>query len=528
MPPVDFVKFDHLSPRGPKPSFMLPLDCPTCISCEGPLFDGRPVVVTGCKHRFHYNCHDRQSVDWQLADRKCSLCAAQGTSVIQWHDDRYGSRGLRTKLALLEASRVGNHAAVLSALAKNPSLAKKTIKSGVYETGEGLIHAAAAHGQSAIVNSVLDRGGDVNMQDYKGRSALKIAAEAGFVELAGMLIDRGAENIKDAFYTALFRADAKLLRELVNRGIDINNLLVAHVSDDFETNECTLLNVILHHLPGRVSDEAVFDSVRFLVSQGIKASMHDLCLAAVRGRVEVVRFFMANGLDVKGSAIPVYSAVMSGQIELVRDFLSRGALPDLPCPLEGKTAIQCAAKNGFGDIIHLLIDAGAKVDPYVGDDGKTTLSPLCAAVRAGHYEIVKALIKRGARIDSVGRDRYTPLVWAILVKNNQLFDLLLESGADVNAHRGLAVKTAIVSGNYSALLRLIERGANISGVLDNGETPLVLANRLKRTKEARAIAARISAVQPNMRSYVVCDSGSSLQQELDIKCLVQGFEEEEK
>ena len=531
MPPLSVHKFDCIISNCPESSLALPLECPTCISCKGPLFDGRPVVITGCRHRFHYNCHDSQSVDWQLADRKCSLCGAQGTSVIQWHDDRYGTAALRVKLALLEASREGNRAAVSSALVKNPSLAKGTIKSGVYETGQGLIHAAAAHGQSAIVNCILNRGGDVNLLDYQGHTALKFAVEGGHVELVGMLIDRGgAESLKIAFYMALYRADANMLRELVNRGLEINDLCVGHVIDDFEADECTLLSVVLLQLPEKVSDEAVFDTVEFLVSQGITPSMQDLCLAAARGRLEVVRFFMANGLvDVEGHGLPLYFAVFSGRIELVRDFLLCGSLPDRPCPLEGKSTIHCAVEKGLKGIVHLLIDAGAKVDPYVATDGTTTQSPLCAAVRAGHEEIVKTLIERGAGIDIVGRDRYTPLVWAILAKNSRLFDLLLESGADVNAHSGLAIKTAIVSGDHPALLRLIEKGANISGVLDTGEIPLALANRLKRTKAAKAIAAKMPSAHPNMRrSYLVFNSGSSLQQELEIKCLVQGFEEVEK
>lgn len=451
--------------------------------------------------------------------------------MIQWHDDRYGTAALRVKLALLEASREGNRAAVSSALVKNPSLAKGTIKSGVYETGQGLIHAAAAHGQSAIVNCILNRGGDVNLLDYQGHTALKFAVEGGHVELVGMLIDRGgAESLKIAFYMALYRADANMLRELVNRGLEINDLCVGHVIDDFEADECTLLSVVLLQLPEKVSDEAVFDTVEFLVSQGITPSMQDLCLAAARGRLEVVRFFMANGLvDVEGHGLPLYFAVFSGRIELVRDFLLCGSLPDRPCPLEGKSTIHCAVEKGLKGIVHLLIDAGAKVDPYVATDGTTTQSPLCAAVRAGHEEIVKTLIERGAGIDIVGRDRYTPLVWAILAKNSRLFDLLLESGADVNAHSGLAIKTAIVSGDHPALLRLIEKGANISGVLDTGEIPLALANRLKRTKAAKAIAAKMPSAHPNMRrSYLVFNSGSSLQQELEIKCLVQGFEEVEK
>ena len=526
MSPLGTLKHNCVLSGCPETHFALPLECPTCISCKGPLFDGRPVVITGCRHRFHYNCHDSQIVDWQLADRKCSVCGAQGTSVIQWHDDRYGTGALRTKLALLVASREGNCAAVSSALAKNPTLAEGTIKSGIYETGQGLIHAAAAHGQSAIVNCILNKGGDVNLQDYQGHTALKLAVEGAHEELVGLLIDKGGpESLRAAFYMALYRADANMLRDLVNRGMKLNNLCVGHVTEDLEADECTLHSVILHQLPGQVSSEAVFDSVSFLVSQGVAPSMEDLCMAAARGRLEVVRLFMAKGLDVKDQGMPLYFAVMSGREDLVRELLNCGSPPDRPCPLEGKSTLHCAADNGWRSIVHLLIDAGANVDPYVGADGSTTQSPLCAAVRAGHEEVVKALLERGAGIDVAGRDRYTPLVWAILAKNSRLFDLLLKSGADVNAHKGLAVKTAIVSEDCPALLKLIEKGANITRVLDTGETPLVLANRLKRTREARVITANMPDVKSNRRSYLVFDSGSSLKKELEIKCLVQGFEE---
>lgn len=227
------------------------------------------------------------------------------------------------------------------------------------------------------------------------------------------------------------------------------------------------------------------------MAQGARASINDLSLAVVGGRLEVVKLLIANGVDVNGcNGAPLCGAVMTNQIELVRELLRCGAMPDKTDA--GKTITCCAVEKGNLDIINLLIDAGGNVDPYMVVDGEKTCSPLCEAIHAGHEAVVRMLIERGAGVDIADRSGYTPLARAILAKNSALLRLLLDSGADVNALNGLAMKTAIMLRDCQAVEQLIEKGSNVFAALDTGETPLALANRLNRTDEARVIAAAAS------------------------------------
>ncbi|KAK5635619.1 hypothetical protein RRF57_011331 [Xylaria bambusicola] len=60
-------------------------------------------------------------------------------------------------------------------------------------------------------------------------------------------------------------------------------------------------------------------------------------------------------------------------------------------------------------------------------------TPLSWAARNGHEEIVQLLVEKGADIeskDSIGR---TPLLWAAEEGHQEIVQLLVEKGADVNS-----------------------------------------------------------------------------------------------
>ena len=69
-----------------------------------------------------------------------------------------------------------------------------------------------------------------------------------------------------------------------------------------------------------------------------------------------------------------------------------------------------------------------------------------------------------------------------LVGSNPIIHhFLIDSGAEINALQGLALRLAILMDNAEIVLKLIHSGADLCGVFDTGETPLALANRLKRS-----------------------------------------------
>jgi ankyrin repeat protein len=60
----------------------------------------------------------------------------------------------------------------------------------------------------------------------------------------------------------------------------------------------------------------------------------------------------------------------------------------------GRTALSFAAGAGHQDIVQLLIEGGAWVDPH--EDYDTYETPLVAAAENGHLTIVQTLIRAGA------------------------------------------------------------------------------------------------------------------------------------
>lgn len=503
----------------------LPKKCPTCIVCEEPLFDRRPVVVTDCPHRFHSHCTSTRRVDWQLADCRCTVCGTKATDVIEWFDKRYGSADLRCKLALLEACRHGYYSTVVKALNADPSLAKGLIGSGVYETGQALIHEAAAHGQVSIVDFLLGRGAAINLKNGIGDSPLLIAVSRGFVEVADLLLSRGAIGLHKAFSMAATQCDIHMLRELISHGAKVNCVLFYFLSDDFGIVPFHAIECCLAHSQDKVSNETLLELVNFLISQGSRVSTETLTLAGQKGRLEVVKYLIARGADVNGIVgKPLYAAVWHNQIEIVRELLCCGALVNKTFKA-GKTVMHCASEKGYLEIVNLLIDANASVDPFVTVDGVNTHSPLCAAIGAGHEAVVRMLIERGAGLDIADHDGNTPLAAAIRSKNSVLFSLLLDSGADVNASGGLAIKTAIELRSCSVFVGLIKKGADVFGALDTGETPLEFAKRLNYKDEVRILYAVANAALL-ARAFAVFDpemTAVEMSEVMDVDCLINRF-----
>jgi hypothetical protein len=127
----------------------------------------------------------------------------------------------------------------------------------------------------------------------------------------------------------------------------------------------------------------------------------------------------------------LHAAALHGEFEAVKELLKRGARSDLAvaaalglieeaCRLlpntdnEGRhLALALAAQFGHGEIVRLLLDAGEDPNRYNPVGGHSHSTPLHQAAGAGHEEVVRALVERGARLDL--KDiiwRGTPADWA--------------------------------------------------------------------------------------------------------------------
>jgi ankyrin repeat protein len=221
--------------------------------------------------------------------------------------------------------------------------------SGVLEVEQGgytpLLFAARV-GDLASATLLLAAGANVNDAAASGTSALVVAAHSGHRQLAGLLLERGADpNVQAAGYGALHiavrRGDIELIRLLLARGANPNAR-------------------ITQGSPGRrVSADIV------LGAETIGAT--PLWLAASLGHTDIMRLLAAKGADPaidKDGATPLMAAIGNSEpraLDVINVLLELGV--DVNAQDEaGNTALHIAATRGFTGVAQALVDNGARPD----------------------------------------------------------------------------------------------------------------------------------------------------------------------
>jgi len=124
--------------------------------------------------------------------------------------------------------------------------------------------------------------------------------------------------------------------------------------------------------------------------------------AALHGEMEAVKALIGRGARVN---LPIAAAL--GHIEDFRRLLSGADSRDR------HLALALASQFGRVEIVRLLLDAGEDPDRYNPVGGHSHSTPLHQAAWAGHMEVVRVLVERGARLDL--KDilwQGTPVDWA--------------------------------------------------------------------------------------------------------------------
>ena len=168
-----------------------------------------------------------------------------------------------------------------------------------------------------------------------------------------------------------------------------------------------------------------------------------------------------------GAAPPqdgLLDAAKRGDADAVRALLEDGADPDFTRG-DGLTALHVAAREGYPEIVDLLIGAGAETGATtrIGD-----YTPLHLAGGAGHAEVVGALLDAGADPGAVTTSSgVTALHLAAGARRGEdAVRLLLEHGAPVNARENSAGQTPLVfaaaAGRAASAAELLRHGADPS------------------------------------------------------------------
>lgn len=134
----------------------------------------------------------------------------------------------------------------------------------------------------------------------------------------------------------------------------------------------------------------------------------------------------ANTRAADGTSL-LHNAAYRNRLETAALLISKGADINQGNDI-GYTPLMAAAREGFVDMVKLLIDHGANVNAATTNLGDTALT--LAITYSPPNEIVDLLIQRRANVNHVTLTGSSPLTQAAWTGNAHAVRLLLERGAD--------------------------------------------------------------------------------------------------
>ena len=124
------------------------------------------------------------------------------------------------------------------------------------------------------------------------------------------------------------------------------------------------------------------------------------------------------------------------------------------------TLLHLAASGGSGEIVQMLLSAGAEI----GARDAEGMTPLHTAANAGKYEVVKHLLTAGADTEvRENRQGLRPIHFAAIMGHDAIVAALLDAGADKNALCGdgsSALMYAADGGHTAVVRRLLDAGVD--------------------------------------------------------------------
>lgn len=154
----------------------------------------------------------------------------------------------------------------------------------------------------------------------------------------------------------------------------------------------------------------------------------------------------------------------------------------------GWTTLHLAADNGRLPTVKFLVQNNADIEVRK-DNGSTAIY---LAARKGHTEVVRYLLEKSANPSIIRDGGFTPLYMAINREHLHAAILLINSGADPNTKTDeggwTPLHVAVKKGYTKIVKMLLDSGADPLVKLQNGKTPLKLAQRGNHTEIVRLLS----------------------------------------
>jgi len=383
----------------------------------------------------------------------------------------------------------------------------------------------------AMIDFLIERGGDVSATNRDGQTPLILAAAFGRVETAMRLIDSHGASLdardrdqRTALMHAARSGHPDMIRFLSERGADA----AARDVDGWS---------ILHHAAWSADENilrACLDLSPGLVNEADKLGRTPIAIAARRGNGSSVRVLLASGADPtkddEAGRTPLMEAAGMGEESVLAALLETTAVDSAHVNASdafGRTALAYAATAGEAGAVARLLAAGANAGAQ-DKRGETALfyaidaraaecvnelidaSDLSHRNQAGEHAVLLAAAtgdaalldlflsddRAAALLNVPDHTGHTPLMAAAIHGSQPCLEALMNHSAD-HAAVDDAGRTALMFAAQSrdateAINVLLERASDIDAADQDGDTPLHHAARRGRAENIAAILDRFS------------------------------------
>jgi len=286
-------------------------------------------------------------------------------------------------LDVFAQAQLGQTDKVLAAVKEHPDLLNKPGGIG----GQTLLHIAAGRGNLALVQTLVERGADLELKNtWGGWTPLHSAAGAGHTAVVVYLLGRGAKvevpgsHSQGILYTAAMQGHAEVVRLLLAAGADVN-----------ATTQWGYFPLAAAVQAGRLEVVKILLDAGADVNRTFNLSGTVLDEALGRGRDEVALLLIERGARVVDTgdkdSPPLHEAAVGNSVKMIHALLKAGVPVNL-LNERGDTALDWALSNGRTDAVKALREAGGMLGHELF--GPERVAPLIRQLGDDSYRVREA------------------------------------------------------------------------------------------------------------------------------------------